>query len=195
MDSRTDPPDPATLRNLAPADPPASHSHAPSTNTIVEFSLFYRNFYPNLVVFLIWQGVRSADAAEIAQDTMTKLLGYWETVQNPASWARRVASRAYAKRLAEVPEDPVVELPRQSSLPILNNADLESVVERNEVIRLLRKLPARQRQVMAWHYDGYSTEEIARELKMTNGAVRAALFRARQALAGHLLTREEMDMP
>jgi DNA-directed RNA polymerase specialized sigma24 family protein len=43
-------------------------------------------------------------------------------------------------------------------------------------------LPPRQRQVLAWHYDGYSNIEIAKILGLTDKAVAANLYQARQAL-------------
>ena len=54
--------------------------------------------------------------------------------------------------------------------------------EQASVLALLRRLPPRQRQIMAWVYDGYTPKEIADLLGMEPNAVRASLHKAREAL-------------
>ncbi|MFY1698586.1 sigma factor-like helix-turn-helix DNA-binding protein [Solwaraspora sp. WMMA2101] len=71
--------------------------------------------------------------------------------------------------------------------PLLSaSADISAWEQRHDVIRLLAILPWRQRQVMAWTFDGYQPQEIAVELEITPEAVRASLKLARRALAEHL---------
>ncbi|MEX5634856.1 sigma-70 family RNA polymerase sigma factor [Parafrankia sp. FMc2] len=181
MDSRPDPPEPSATSRAAPA--PLSGL---SANTVAEFSAFYRRFVPTLVGFLIWQGVRQADAVEIAQDTMVIAFRSWDRIDRPEAWARRVASRAYARRIADLAEESVAEVPEARSPLLGSPADLDAVIGRHEVLRLLDLLPPRQRQVMAWAVDGYTPGEIAQELRMEPDAVRASLYKARRALAGHV---------
>jgi len=98
-----------------------------------------------------------------------------------------VASRALVRRIASVAEDPVDDPPEHSSLlPTLTN--VEAWEQRHEVLRLLDRLPPRQRQVLAWALDGHTPAEIANELEITPEAVRANLMKARRALAEHLGT-------
>jgi RNA polymerase sigma-70 factor (ECF subfamily) len=47
-------------------------------------------------------------------------------------------------------------------------------------------LPQRQREVMAWHYDGYSPREIADLLGVPDDAVRSSLYQARKNLKARL---------
>jgi RNA polymerase sigma-70 factor (ECF subfamily) len=70
-------------------------------------------------------------------------------------------------RIASVEEDPTDPLPAvpTSLLPV--DTDLDALTGRHEVLRLLALLPPRQRQIMAWTYDGYSPTEIAQELTLT----------------------------
>lgn len=151
------------------------------------FSAFYRRFVPTLVGFLIWQGARLPDAADLAQATMCEAYKYWSTVHKPEAWARRVASRALARHIASVEEDPVDGIPEHSSLlPSLTN--VTAWEQQHEVLRVLGLLPPRQRQVMAWRLEGYTPAEIAEELQITGEAVRASLAKARKALAQHLGT-------
>jgi len=60
--------------------------------------------------------------------------------------------------------------------------------QRHEVLRVISQLPPRQRQVMAWTFDGYTPAEIAEILRLAPDAVRQSLAKARRALADHLRT-------
>lgn len=148
------------------------------------FSDFYREFITRLVAFLVWQGARLPGAADIAQDTMIKTYQRWSTIDQPEAWARRVASREFVRRFARVREDPCSDPPECPLLPAVTN--VEAWEQQHEVLRLLARLPQRQRQVMAWTLDGYAPAEIAVELRITAEAVRASLMQARRALAEYL---------
>ena len=173
-----------------PRDPPGGSAVAPAlvqSDTDAAFSAFYRRFVPSLVAFLVWQGGRLPEAADITQETMIKAYQRWSEIRHPESWARRVASRELVRRTASVEEDLVDDPPEHSSLlPTLTS--MEAWEQRHEVLRLLDRLPPRQRQVLAWTLDGYTPTEIADELKITPEAVRANLMKARRALAEHLGT-------
>lgn len=176
-----------------PRDPPGGSAVAPALvqpDTDTAFSAFYRRFVPTLVAFLVWQGGRLPDAADITQETMIKAYQRWSEIRHPESWARRVASRELVRRTASVEEDLVNDPSEHSSLlPTLTS--VEAWEQRHEVLRLLDRLPPRQRQVLAWTLDGYTPAEIADELKITPEAVRANLMKARRALAEHLGTTED----
>ena len=111
--------------------------------------------------------------------------GHWTTIRVPLAWARRVASRALARRIARVVEDPVDDLPHASPL-LPEQSGLSNWEQRHDSLRLLALLPLRQRQVMAWTLDGYTPAEIAEELQISPGAVRANLHKARRSLTRHL---------
>ncbi len=62
---------------------------------------------------------------------------------------------------------------------------VQDVYQQSEVqmvLNAMSKLPARQRQVMAWYYDGYSAVEIAENLGMPVATVRSNLRHARETL-------------
>jgi RNA polymerase sigma factor (sigma-70 family) len=66
------------------------------------------------------------------------------------------------------------------------------ISERTQAARdLLATLPMMQRLVMAWKTDGFSYEEIAKELRTTPGAVRQNMHRARSALKRQLAASSE----
>lgn len=158
---------------------------SPTPTAEAAFSAFYRQFVPNLVAFLVWQGARLPNAADLAQLAMIKAYKHWSEIQHPEAWTRRVASRELARHIASVEEDPAAEIAEHSSLlqPLTNVAAWE---QRQEVLRLLELLPPRQRQVMAWTLDGYSPSEIADQLQITAEAVRSSLMKGRRTLAKSL---------
>ena len=69
-----------------PAGSPAVPDHPQSQQAQTAdaaFSAFYRRFVPTLVGFLVWQGARLPDAADLAQVTMSKAYRYWSTISEP----------------------------------------------------------------------------------------------------------------
>lgn len=173
----------AVSRKPSQMAPSAQSSVHP--DEVAAFSEFYRGFVPTLVAFLLWQGARLPDATDIAQETMIKLYQRWSEIDQPQAWARTVASRALVRRISSTEEDPVDHLPEHSSL-LPPSIDVEMWEQRHEVLRVLDRLPWRQRQVMAWTFHGYTRTEIATELQITAEAVRASLMKARRALAVYL---------
>lgn len=155
-----------------------------------EFAAFYRQSVPRLVGFLIWLGVPPTDAADVAQEAMIKAHRRWDEIEAPEAWVRRVASRHWAAHVAHIRESPVDPLPEDNSL-LPEPTSIDLVEQRHDIMRLLRQLSPRQRQVLAWHLDGYSGPEIARELMITPEAVRSNLRKARHAVA--TLRRKEAE--
>jgi RNA polymerase sigma-70 factor (ECF subfamily) len=149
------------------------------------FTAFYCAAFPGLVAFLLYYGAPLADAAEMAQETMTDAFRAWPEIKNPRAWVRTVAGRKLTRRLAAVEETPTESVPEPTPLlpATLDTAEWE---QRHEILRLLRLLPSRQRQVMAWTLDGYTPAEIADILGLEPAAVRQNLRRARTQLAAHL---------
>jgi len=166
-----------------PGHPPALVP-APEGATVAAFAAFYRAQISALVRFLVWMGARLPDAADIAQDTMIEAFNSWQIIQHPRAWARRVASRKYLRRCLATAEEPGDQVDGSPLLPAC--PDLTEWDQHREIRRLLALLPPRQRQVMAWTYDGYQPHEIADELDITAEAVRSSLKLARQKLAQQL---------
>ncbi|MFC4859384.1 RNA polymerase sigma factor [Actinophytocola glycyrrhizae] len=166
---------------------------APECEYDVAFAEFYSQFMPSLVRFLCWQGAPVADATDIAQETMFQLYRHWSSVREPAAWARQVASRRWGRHIADGPREQLVDdaaLQRGSASSLLTSSDIRAIEQRYDVLRLLDKLPPRQRQVLAWTYEGYTPTEIAEELQLTPEAVRANLYKARRAVVAHMRAEE-----
>lgn len=148
-----------------------------------EFTRFYRETTTSLVAFLILQGATVAEAADIAQDTMTKAFHRWRTIDHPHAWTRRVASRAFIRLRVNQPETPIDPPPQP---PLLRGGDIEGWELRHDLVRALAQLPPRQRQIMAWTLNGHTPCEIADELALPPATVRQHLYLARQALSASL---------
>jgi RNA polymerase sigma-70 factor (ECF subfamily) len=178
--------------DVPPEPPGEDRLGAPDPVYDTEFSLFYKENMPSLVRFLRWHGVPLVEAADIAQETMAELYRYWPTVRTPSAWVRRVASRRWGRRIADGSAEQLfgdVDLELAGTPQLISADEILAYEQRHDVLCLLDTLPARQRQVLAWLFDGYTPKEIAEELQLTPETVRANLYKARRAIAVHL--REE----
>jgi RNA polymerase sigma factor (sigma-70 family) len=161
---------------------------------LTAFIDFYRDDIERLVTFLRWYGADLAEAADIAQEAMTKAFYCWERLTKPSAWVRCVASRMFIRRRTHSVEDVTDQVPEPQVALIRDDIPAEALEDQDGqlvVLRALAMLPSRQRQVMAWTYDGYSPAEIAVQLSAKDHplkpeAVRASLKLARRALAAHL---------
>jgi RNA polymerase sigma factor (sigma-70 family) len=203
MDPGDDHP-PAAPRQATDSDEPITLTEAPTptpvpqltAEQIAAYGSFYRGHVERLVAFLLWYGADLAEATDIAQETMIKAFHHWNSLTNPAAWVRTTASRKFIRRRTQSREDPTEEIsePQPSSALLRTDTSaiaLEEQHEQQQVLELLASLPPRQRQVMAWTYDGFSPAEIAAELStpkhpLTSEAVRASLKLARRNLAERL---------
>lgn len=158
---------------------------------MAEFTTFYKATLPRLVAFLRWQGAPLPDAADCAQEALAACFQQWSTIQWPYPWCRTTASRGYARHLAAVREHPVDDL-NTVGFPLLTPAtDIDALEHRHTVLAVLERLPLRQRQVLAWTYDGATTTEIAETLHISPDAVRANLYHARTTLRAY---RDELGV-
>jgi RNA polymerase sigma-70 factor (ECF subfamily) len=159
-----------------------------------EFTVFYRNDLPAVTAFLLYLGASLPDAADVAQEAMTEAYQKWSTIKHPKTWVRTVASRKLIRRAHTVHESPAGDIPEPTPL-LPSPPPTAEWEERHDVLRMIALLPYRQRQVMAWAFDGYRPAEIADILGLPSTVVRRSLCDARKALANHLraASREDED--
>ncbi|NGN64173.1 sigma-70 family RNA polymerase sigma factor [Streptomyces sp. A7024] len=158
---------------------------ASSRTETVGFEAFYRETTNHLVAFLINQGASLHLAADIAQETMIKAYQRWSGIDSPRAWVHTVASRALIREFSSTRERPVGELPEPTSL-LPGVGDVVEWELRDHALTVLRRLPPRQRQVVAWTLSGFTPGEIAGELGITPNAVSASLRKARRAVSAEL---------
>ncbi|MFI1360206.1 RNA polymerase sigma factor [Streptomyces sp. NPDC020898] len=139
--------------------------------------------YPALVRFLLLQGASWAEAQDAVQDAFTQMCAPGVTITYPRAWLRTVAWRSWVSQQVKL-EETCADLPEpQIGLRWQTPAHAAELgEEERQVISLLQHLPAKQRAAMAWHLDGFTTEESARAMGTTQAAVRQNLARARTAL-------------
>ncbi|MFJ5034552.1 RNA polymerase sigma factor [Streptomyces sp. NPDC088560] len=146
----------------------------------LDFALFYSEHLAMLTRFVMRLGASPHEAAEAAHAAFVEAFPKWSQITTPRAWLRTVATRAYLRQTGlrdqltdTVPDQPGGECP------------LTAVVLKDEeqyVYKALGMLPPRQRQVMAWHLDGFAHSEISDELGITVEAVRQNYARARASL-------------
>ncbi|MEU4878414.1 sigma-70 family RNA polymerase sigma factor [Streptomyces sp. NPDC021608] len=188
--STHDPADSADRPATAPAPPgPPGQHHGVRQQTDQEFSAFYRENIRPLTGFLINHGAGVAVAADIAQEVMTDAYRNWAHITYPKAWVHKAASRELARKIASV-EEPVDDIPEPTSLVPRPDAIAEWEAQ-HDALPLLRSLPMKQRQVMAWTLAGFTPTDIADHLGLQAENVRANLKKARRAAAAYLKAREE----
>ncbi|MFF7656711.1 RNA polymerase sigma factor [Streptomyces sp. NPDC007983] len=143
--------------------------------------------FPSLVRFLLLQGASWPEAQDAAQDAFTQMCAPGLSIAYPKAWLRTVATRSWLRQQVK-PEDACAEPPEPYGVVRWHTPAhaVEIGEEERRVIALLLQLPAKQRAAMAWHLDGFTTEESARAMGTTQAAVRQNLTRARAALKAGL---------
>lgn len=182
-----DPADGADRSTTAPPDPVGQR--ATRSRTDEEFSAFYRDNIRPLTGFLINHGAGVQVAADIAQETMIDAYKCWTGVTHPKAWVHTAASRALVRKVASV-EEPVDEVPEPTALIARPDA-IEEWEAQYDALPLLRSLPPRQRQVLAWTLADFTPTDIADHLGLPAETVRASLKKARRTAANYYKAREE----
>ncbi|WP_432076562.1 RNA polymerase sigma factor [Streptomyces wuyuanensis] len=145
-----------------------------------DFARFYTDHIASLTRFVMRLGATPYEAADAAHTAFTEAFPQWAQIASPGAWLRTVAARCYLRQTG-LRDRPVENLPDRPG----GGCPVAAVVlkeEEERVYRALHLLPPKQRQVMAWHLDGYSHAEIGRQLGMTAEAVRQNYARARSGL-------------
>jgi RNA polymerase sigma-70 factor, ECF subfamily len=150
-----------------------------------EFKLFYAATYRRIVGQLFALTGDLEDAEDVAQEAFLRAAtrgNRLRTYDAPEAWVRRVGfnlavnhRRSLRRRLAAL-----ARTPRTPDVPPLG-------VEQVSLVETLRAIPLRYRQVLVLHYVlDLAVEEVARQLGIPTGTVKARLSRGRAALARRL---------
>jgi RNA polymerase sigma factor (sigma-70 family) len=143
------------------------------------FEIFFAATNPRLFTALWLVTGDRYEAEEIAQDAFLRVLERWDRVgrlDNPERYVFRTAMNVFRNRYRRA----ALATRRGLSLAPQASDELAAVEDRDEVIRLLRPLPPRQRAaVVATSILDLSAEEAGRVLGMRSATVRALASRAR----------------
>lgn len=145
------------------------------------FAEFFEQDYLRVVLILMRFGASRADAEDCAQEAMTQACRNWTSIQVPHSWVRTVAIRTYLKAVrAHKRTCPLGDV---SAETYALDPDLAMFrEEQQQVLALLRRLPPKQRLVLALYYDGLRPEEIAEATGKSAATVRSLLRYSRRRL-------------
>jgi RNA polymerase sigma factor (sigma-70 family) len=160
------------------------------TVTNVEFAAFYAMERTALVRFVMYLGCADADTAEdITHAAFTRAFAAWATIRFPKAWLRKVAQNEYFRYCqAAARETPLDAASAEAARRVLSAAmalDHQAGL-REDLATAISALPPKQRQVMAWHWDGFSDAEIAIQLGDSEVAVRKNRSRALKNLRRYL---------
>jgi RNA polymerase sigma factor (sigma-70 family) len=151
---------------------------------VAEFSKFYIENVPRLVAFLVCEGFSVIDAADCVQETLIDALPpVWATLRHPYAWCRLVAHRKACDLAQRRRETPFADPELAGSPLIAHGFDMENFESDHDFLRWLARLDgSKQREILAWTYDGATPAEIAAQLDMDPATVRSTLRHARAAL-------------
>jgi len=160
------------MRNPTPQSPVSSVSE------------LFESLRPDLLRFAQWLARDRSVAEDIVQEALLRAWRSREALKDPAAarpWLLTIVRREHArlyerKRLELVCLDDALDVPDHAAAAA---ADPELLALRMGIM----KLPLEYREPLVLQVlGGFSTEEIARELALTNTAVLTRLFRARHKL-------------
>jgi RNA polymerase sigma-70 factor (ECF subfamily) len=125
------------------------------------------------------------ETEEVVQEAYSRAWQHWEKVSghgDPEAWVRTVAYRIRISRWRRITAG-VRAHRRHGPAPDAPELSVDYVA----IITALRGIAPSQRRAIVLHYlVGLSVEEIAREMGVTSGTVKAHLSRARSRLAALL---------
>jgi RNA polymerase sigma-70 factor (ECF subfamily) len=148
-----------------------------------DFDAFFRAEYPRLVGALS-VAVGAEQAADVAQEAFVRANARWSRVRRmdrPGAWTRRVALNLVT--------DHHRRLRRRRAIDPLLVADesVEMAPQDRDLAEALAALPTRQRLVVVLHYLlDLSVADVAREMGISDGTVKATLHQARASLRAKL---------
>jgi RNA polymerase sigma-70 factor, ECF subfamily len=147
-----------------------------------EFGDAFRHGYPMTLRFLLSRGAHSDTAEEIAQAAWAKGWECRQQLQRPhmvGAWVNSIAKNMLKNRLrADQKLEALTESSKSGGLPPLA-VDLK---------RILSSCDRRDALILRGYYiEGYTTEEIARQVGLTPVTVRVRLLRLRRSLRTQLL--------
>lgn len=152
----------------------------------LDFDEFFRDEYGPLLAFLQKIGFERAQAEDAASEAMACACQGWSRInQSPRGWVRKAAYRIACDQVSRARDEPLRAVAGGWAVPCHYDADVIVLIEEQKlIVRLLQQLPQQQRLVIAWHLDGFDTNEVSDQLNMPPATVRSTLRHARKRLRG-----------
>lgn len=148
------------------------------------FETLYRDEFARCRRIAVAAGTSVAEAEDIAQEAMIRLVGHWsrlEDADHRRRWLYRVTTNLAVDRHRRVGRELLAVLRLSGRRSAASDAALNDV----DFWAAVRSLPAAQAKVIALYYAlDLSTDDIASVLRIAPGTVRNQLHSARRALEG-----------
>ena len=146
---------------------------------------FARTDAARLLGYLLKLGVGFHDAQDLAAETIGRMCERWESIESPRAWARATAFRLAVDRFRKLRSERDhlhSELAAQAHT-VARAEELYMLKEEHRtVIDHIRRLPPRQRNVLALHLDGFTNKEIAAMLAVNARTIASNLRHAKHRL-------------
>lgn len=136
-----------------------------------------------------------ATAEDVVQDAFEQLHRRWRTLRKQSS-ALDYARSAVLNGSRSVLRRRSVARRHAARISASSHRDADAAVgfeQRSELIEAFRRLPARQREVLALRYVDMSVADAAATLRISEGAVRSTASRGLDALARILPSRSSKE--
>lgn len=161
-----------------------------------DFEVLFRDVYPRLVSLGVLKSGRRDVACDLAQETMARAHARWDelaTSDAPAAWCHTVMTRLLIDHHRSVSsERRAIERLEQRPRPDSGTATETPALDRWH--ELVSTLPDRQRLIVTLYYaDDLSVGQIANQIGISRGAVKATLFKARRSLRVRLAAESKGD--
>jgi RNA polymerase sigma-70 factor (ECF subfamily) len=150
-----------------------------------DFERLYRNTYRRILGTLITMVRDKAAAEDCTQETFARAYQNWKSWKPDApaeAWLHRIAINVAISDRRHQQLRQAGEVIKRLGRPV-PPPDPANLVERSDLVRALRKLPAKQAAALVLrHYHGYSNREIAAALGVPDQTVASRLAAARKQL-------------
>jgi RNA polymerase sigma factor (sigma-70 family) len=152
----------------------------------VEFNAFYHAERVNLVRFVMFLGADPDTAEDVVQTAFTQAFPVWYTIRFPQAWVRKAAQNVYFMHCRAAARETSLDAAlgrADRSTGVSAALALEQQAHTRQFLATgIAGLPPKQRQVMAWTWDGFSDAEIAEQLRDSEATVRKNRSRAMKNL-------------
>ena len=155
------------------------------------FDAFYRDARSRVAVHLYAITGDVVEAQDVTQEAFARAWQRWDQVrryENPEAWVRIVGRRLAINRWRRT-KSRMAAYSRHG----LDAHQLPPSEDNVAIVAALRQLPYEQRVAIVLHHlAGLPVVEVARELQIPVGTVKARLWRGRRALAPLLTTEDQL---
>ncbi|MFI7455485.1 RNA polymerase sigma factor [Nonomuraea sp. NPDC049714] len=145
------------------------------------FDEYYRYDFPKLVLYGMSQRVSRFEAEELVQDVMVSIADRWETIDTPLAYARRAVTNKVRAFRGKAAHAAAAEAAYMRGKHLAPAADLNDGVR--ELLQIVHNMPEDRREVMGWHIQGFTAEEIAAFTGRNPATVRSHLRHGRATIA------------